>query len=140
MTAHIRLVMMVILVTALPSVAVDTKGWYRSYCDGAEIHLTNFPGHSSGEEFQLSLRTSFPGPSPEAHWTHSDLWMGEVSKVTGRRCNRAGKCDDATHADFQVTTQAKRHISGRYRIDFNAQHLEGEFSVHYRKGPIHICE
>jgi len=140
MTARGRLIVAVILATALPSVAVDTKGWYYSYCDSAEIHLTTFPGQHIGNELRLSVHTSFPGPSPQILWSHPGLWMGQMSKVKGRRCDRTGKCDDATHADFEVTGQTKRHISGRYHVEFDAQYLGGEFSASYRKGPSRTCE
>jgi hypothetical protein len=139
MGSHSR-VLVIVIFAALPSMATDAKGWYRSYCDGAEIHLTTFPNSSKGEELQLSLRTSFPSPPPEAYWTQPDLWMDDVAKVTGRRCKKAGKCDEATHTDFRVMRQTKSKLFGKYRIDFGDQQLDGEFSVHYRAGPLHICE
>ena len=138
MSARVMLAIVVILAIALPSAAARAKGWYHTTCDSAEIHLTTFPEHSSGEDLQLSLRTSFPGLN--ILLSQPDLWLGQISKVTGRRCDRAGRCSGATRADFQVTSQTKRRISGRYRMDFDGEHLEGEFLAHYRKGAQIVCE
>jgi hypothetical protein len=127
---------MILLASSATILAADTKGWYDICCDSTEFHFTQFPGYAAGEELRVRISTHNL-PLGEV----LNTWWGTHWTVTGRRCDHAGNCKDATKADIQVQRVTKRHVWGRYVADFNGQHLEGQFTVKYRqRRPLCICE
>ena len=131
-------VAMVLLIGSATSFAADAKGWYDSCCDITEFHFTRFPGRAgqSEEELRVSL---FRGRLPLVEVPNT--WWGTIGKVTGRTCDHGGNCEEAIKADLQVLWVTKNRVSGRYVVDFNKRHLEGQFNVKYRqRRPVCICE
>ncbi len=129
-------VAVVLLVGSVTVLASDAKGWYDACCDSREFHFTEFPEHGAGDELRVQIST---GRLPLE--VMPDEWLGSEFKVTGRRCDRAGKCEEATRADLRIQRVTERHISGRYLADFKGQHLEGKFTVKYwPRHPRCICE
>lgn len=73
-----------------------------------------------------------------------DKWWGQTKAgtVTGWLCNSAGKCEETIKADIQVHKVARRHVlgkyfsehaAGKYVIDLNGGHFEGQFTAKYKK-------
>jgi hypothetical protein len=129
-------VAVVLLGCSATSFAVDAKGWYDNCCDTTEFHFTRFPERAGAEELRLTLSR---GGLPLVEVP--DTWWGTVGRVSGRRCDHSGNCEDAIKADLQVLRVTKSYVSGKYVADFNGRHLEGQFTVKYRRRhPVCICE
>ena len=89
----------------------------------------------------MRLSTGMPLPLKAVMQAMLDEWLGSHFKVTGQRCDHAGKCESTIKADLQLQRVAKSLVSGKYRADFNGQHFEGQFAVKYRKrSPLCLCE
>jgi hypothetical protein len=124
------------LVAAVPAFAGEAKGWYDGCCWTTDFHFTSVPGPIS--EGELRMRVRIPGiqltPAP-------DVWWSKLGEVKGQWCASPDHCEDATMADIQVLKGSKRRLWGKYIVDFKGHHLEGRFSVRYRKRvPLCICE
>jgi hypothetical protein len=133
-------IFMVLLVGSAASFAADAKGWYDNCCDMTEFHFTRFPEQAGKDNGEDDLRvTLFRGRLPLVEVP--DTWWGTMGKVTGRKCDHGGNCEEAIKADLQVLRVTKSHIWGIYVVDFNNRHLEGRFNVKYRqRRPVCICE
>ncbi len=130
-------VAVVLLAGSAIMLAADAKGWYDVCCDATEFHFSQLPENAAGKELRVRLSTGTRLPLDAM----PDEWLGAHWKVTGRRCDSAGNCEEAIKADFKMERVTKRHVSGRYLADFNGQHLEGQFTVKYRqRHPLCICE
>ena len=130
--------LVVVLITSVkPAFASDAKGWYEGCCNTVDFHIVEFKGRAPGEELRVRMHSG----GYLQLMAYPDLWCSEVATIKGQRCNRAEKCEDGTRADIQVLKATKRRISGKYIVDFNRQHFEGQFSAKYRKRhPQCICE
>jgi hypothetical protein len=61
--------------------------------------------------------------------------------ASGQNCSKTGECMEVTKARLQFQEMGKKRASGRYQIDFEEHHLEGEYKVKYRhKGKPCMCE
>ncbi|MFY9676945.1 MAG: hypothetical protein WB817_09190 [Terriglobales bacterium] len=133
----LRKLVLILLALSAPAFADDTKGWYDGCCQMMDFHFTHFAASAAGGELRLQLKTSLPiSPQP-------DIWWGKdrVGSVTAQRCNKAGQCNEATRADIQLLKFSRRRAWGKYWADFSGEHIEGEFSVKYRKRvPLCTCE
>jgi len=131
---------MVLFAAAIPAFGAKTAGWLQACCDTADFRFTKFPGRAAGEE--LRIRISSHGANWMIYRFLND-WWGTLGggKVTGERCNQAGECEKTTKSDLQVQKVTMRRMFGKYVVDINGQHLEGQFVVKYRKrDPKCICE
>jgi len=126
-----------LITSVMPAFAGDAKGWYEGCCTTVDFHIVEFPGRAPGEELRLRMHSG----GYLQLMAYPDLWWSKVATIKGQRCTRADKCEDGTGADIQVLKATKRRITGKYVVDFNGQHFEGQFSVKYRKRhPQCICE
>jgi hypothetical protein len=111
----------------------DAKGWCQICCDTADFHFTKFSPNPASQELRLRLETGnlrlVPAPG---------LWWGHVK---GQLCARDGKCEEAVKADIQVEKMTSRRVWGKYVVDFENQHFEGDFSARFHTHvPVCICE
>jgi hypothetical protein len=144
-------VAVILLISSANMSAADAKGWYQYCCSSREFHFTRFSGRAKGEELRVRLEVGGMGAGFPLD-SLPDTWWGQTGSgsVTGWRCNSAGKCEEAVKADIQVHKVTRRHVlwkyfpehaAGKYVIDLNSRHLEGEFAVkERRRRPPCICE
>jgi hypothetical protein len=133
----LRRLAVILLALSASTFAHDAKGWYDGCCQTTDFHFTHFAASAAGRELRLRLVTNLP-ISPEP-----DLWWGKdrLGSVTAQRCDKTGQCDQATKADIQLLKFSSRHALGKYWADFSGEHIEGRFSVKYRKRvPLCVCE
>ncbi len=121
---------------AVPALAGEAKGWYDGCCEQTDFHFTSVPGAIADGE--LRMRVRIPRlplvPTP-------DVWLSKLGEVKGQWCVSLDSCEDVTMADIQVQRSSKKRLWGKYVVDFNGHHLEGRFSVRFRKRvPECICE
>lgn len=129
-------IVFVVIVVSTAS-AQDAKGWYEENCDGATFHFTKISGRSNDQRLELFFRT---GLIPFRLYPTGPEWRG----VYGKRCPAKGKCEDvavAPNAKLQFQENKDRVVSGKYVIDLNGEHQEGQFKVKERflKHPSRIC-
>jgi|SRR5271163_393098 len=139
MALPLRFFLIALMVQAIPpaSFAADGKGWVEEDCMGSVFHLTKIDGIAISPEIILRLNCGSRIPLA--------LCMTEAApyEVQGKRCSGDGKCEEATQAKVWLNKGKGKikSVSGRYIVDFNGQHLEGQFMVSYRKNRTHlICE
>lgn len=114
--------------------ATNASGIFSPHCDGASFFLSKLNGLSGDEELRLDLRQNFDWSTfrPEEVW----------ADVYAARCPHVGECESATHARIwlEKTTPQAKHVSGKYEVDFGAEHLTGRFHAKYRRDKNYICE
>jgi len=115
--------------------AQDAKGWFEEYCDGATFHLTKFAGQTERRDLRFWFRIPTPG-LPFRLYPLGPRWFDVLL------CLSEGKCDESAKAKMQFQERRKRVLSGRYVVDIEDEHKEGNFTVKERFGkhPVHICE
>ncbi len=121
----------VVIVTASSALAQDEKGWFEGYCDGTSFYLREFAAQTETQDLRFFFRSSlgftlFPmGPD----WRDTSL------------CIPDGDCDGTAKAKMQFLEHRKRHLSGRYVIDFKGKHWEGRFELKERlhERPVRLC-
>jgi hypothetical protein len=110
------------------------SGWYSPHCDGASFYLSTVDGLASDQKLNLNLRQR------HTWWSYrpQEIW----EDVYAERCTSEGKCEPATQARIWLDKGSPndRRVSGKYEVDFGAQHLSGRFVTKYRKGKGWICE
>jgi hypothetical protein len=126
-----RLALIAFCLIAVPSAwAQDAKGWFEQYCDGAGLHLEKFPGKAQTPElvFWFWTRIQFDRIQG-ADWYDVQL------------CPTEKHCEETAKAKMQFLEQRKHVVTGRYVLDFNGQHREGQFTLKERqhKDPGHLC-
>ena len=139
LTIHLRLVLIALVLQSTPSTlsAARDNGWFDEGCDDATFHITTIDGALAGQELVLRLDTG-NGIPLGAYLTGGD-WL----EAQGERCSGVGKCEQASQAKIWLNKGKGRikRISGKYTVDFDAQHFEGQFVVKYLKPKnLVICE
>jgi hypothetical protein len=108
----------------------DATGWFEQYCDGASLHLEKFAGKAEapGLVFWFWTRIQFDRIQG-ADWYDVQL------------CPTEKHCEETAKAKMQFLEQRKHLVTGRYVVDFNGQHNEGQFTLSERhhKHPVHLC-
>jgi len=114
-------------------------GRFEVYCDGVGFFLAKIDGAPAPGELVLFLYLDFP---PGAIYLPAEKWADVF--VYRKGCAADGKCEITARGrvwlDAEATPGAKR-ISGKYEIDLNGQHLNGQFVAkrHEYKYPPRIC-
>jgi hypothetical protein len=131
--SRLALVFLIVASSRL-ALAADAKGWYDPCCDLTTFHLIAVPGQPPNREFILRIATGMLHFND--YLAGPDWWT-----ATGQNCSKAGDCAEVTKARLQFQEMGKKRVSGRYEIDFEGHHFEGEYKVKYRhKGKPCICE
>jgi hypothetical protein len=131
----------VLLLAVFTSPAQNAAGYFEVYCDGVGFFLAKVDGPPPPGKLFLFLGTHFPGSPyvPKETWT-------DVS-VFRNGCIADGKCEAFAHGkiwldDTDLSAGSDvRHISGKYEIELNGQHLRGQFALKlhdYRHTP-RVC-
>lgn len=117
-----------LLLTSLPSVAVEAKGFVRpESCSvyeplgGDGLHLTSIDGHRPNKQVVIVFPT-------EGAWYYL---LNTWSDTTGAYC-RSADCELIAHAKFRI-----RHISQGLFIPFRGRRINGvsgDFSVEFNDG------
>jgi hypothetical protein len=127
MMIQLRFVLIAFLLqgSSTSAFAADNKGYFQDDCDGTTIHITKIDGQ------QLVLQLSAHGPLFFWYYSEESRWWD----AEGKLCSIDGKCEEATHARVWLNEEKgmNKRISGKYKVDLNGQHLEGQFVVKNRK-------
>jgi len=129
----LTLLAMMVLTISAHTFAADAKGWYDIGCYNATFHLAGISAQLPLQEFIL-------------RWQGGSLMFNTYLEgrdwfdVSAQPCS-VGTCQDVTKSKLQFQKIRRRHVSGKYQIDTNDQHFEGQYKVKYRhKGGQIICE
>ena len=124
----------------------DATGHYEIYCDGVGFFLGDIEGAPAPRKLLLFSYLGFPGGTFAGRYIGEGKW----SNVTVYRdgCLPDGKCEEIAKGkiwvdewDKAASDRAPKHISGKYEIELNGEHLEGKFAAnqHTSKHPVRIC-
>jgi hypothetical protein len=104
------------------------SGWFSPHCDGASFYMSKANGLARGQQLIMTIRQY---ALPWWNYRPQEVW----EDVSAERCFSDGKCELATHGRIWLDKGKPndKHVSGKYEVDFGAQHLEGGFLVKYRK-------
>jgi hypothetical protein len=140
MTLYLRFVVVALTVQICSPIlfASDASGWVEEDCSGATFHIRENTHASAGQELVFRLRLD--GIQLGAYWGV----LGEQGlDVQGKRCSGIDSCEEGVQAKIWLHQMKRRlkKVSGKYAVDFDGQHLEGQFVVKYRKhNPPVECE
>jgi hypothetical protein len=127
--------------------ARDATGRYNIYCDGVGLILANIDGAAAPGKLVLFLYVTFPPGTIGGRYIGQGKWSYVYVFRDG--CIPDGKCEK--NADGKVWIDAwdtagadegpPKRISGKYEVDLNGKHLEGEFTakLHSYKHPFRLC-
>jgi hypothetical protein len=137
MTFCLRFLLIACMLQAGHSISLaadDAKGWFEEDCSGTTFQIATFAGASQGEYLVLRLSSSHLA----APLFEGAGWLD----VQAKRCLGADKCEATAQAKIWLNqTKGTKRISGKYAIDLSGEHLEGQFTVKYRRrNPPAICE
>jgi hypothetical protein len=121
----------IVLLAASPALAQDAKGWFEEFCNGATFHLTKFAGQSGSQEIALWFETKIP----------FHLYPAGPDWVEVQVCATGQICDQSAKAKLQFQERRKHLLSGKYVVDSNGEHREGQFVIKQQqhKEPQHLC-
>jgi hypothetical protein len=138
MTISLRAVLLVLIfdlgLAAQP--AANSSGWYQDDCGSTTFHIIGKSQRNPNQEIVLRLKRGYP---PLGAYLIGAGWFDAEAK----RCSHPEKCVQATRAQLWLDENKDniKHISGKYRIDFDGENLEGRFLVKYRKHKgVFLCE
>jgi hypothetical protein len=110
-------------------IAADSGGWFEQGCDAAIFHVTTVERSSAIQELVLTLRTNAGGSV--GAYVGPNWW-----DVESQRCSAPDTCEHPIKARIRLDRATGRgnRISGMYSVDLpSGAHLEGQFTVKYRK-------
>jgi hypothetical protein len=130
----------VLLLTVFPTASSGRKatGHFEVYCDGVGFFLAKVDGAPAPGKLFLFLYTGFPGFPYVPKETWKDVY------VYRNGCIADGKCEALARGKVWLDNEAMpdaRRVSGKYEIEFNGQHVRGQFAVkvHDYKTPPRLC-
>lgn len=116
------------------------------YCDGVGIFLDKVDGVSASGKLVLFYSVPFP-PGTVGPYIGQGKWR--TAFVLPEGCVPDGKCETVAYGkiwidrwDAEDTKDAPpKRLSGKYEIDLNGKHLEGNFVAKKsrRKHAEHVC-
>jgi hypothetical protein len=141
MTQYTRFVVVALIVQISSPIllASGASGWVEEDCSGATFHIRENTHASAGRELVFRLRTD---DVPLGAYLQGVLG-DEGLNVQGKRCLGIDSCEEGVQAKIWLHQMKRRlkKVSGKYAVDFDGQHLEGQFVVKYRKhNPPVRCE
>lgn len=128
----------------LPASANTLKGRFELYCVDVGIFLTEIDGAPAPRKLALFFSPSFgaiQGRFPR------DTWY-DVSVYNDWCVPSKSKCQSVGHGKVWVDgpdpgpgAPPSKRISGKYEIDLNGKHLEGDFvAKEHNYKPVGVCE
>jgi hypothetical protein len=135
MSLRWRLALVALVIMAASSaLAQDEKGWFEGYCDGASFYLRNFAAQTRTQNMTFFFRS--PGMPLDFHLFSMGPDWWDVSL-----CVPNSECDETAKAKMQFLEHGKKHLSGRYVVDFKGEHWEGSFELkeRFHKHPVRLC-
>jgi hypothetical protein len=137
---HLCLIPIAILfeTLSLPASAADASGHYEVYCDGVGIFLANIDGTPAPRKLALFSGMDFPPGTMGDSYIGQGKWSDVVVLPNG--CVPDGKCEGIARGKIWIDVwdapgagdPPPKRISGKYEIDLNGKHLEGQFAVKRR--------
>jgi hypothetical protein len=121
----------IVFLAASPALAQNAKGWFEEFCNGATFHLTKFAGQVGSPEIALWLETKIP----------FRLYPAGADWVEVQVCATGQPCDQTAKAKLQFQERRKHLLLGKYVVDLNGKHREGQFAIKQQqhKEPQHLC-
>jgi hypothetical protein len=138
---HVSSVLIALLLHAVlsPLSAANATGRFERYCDGIWFFLNNVDGLPTSTQLVVFLHMSGPPyglPTPEETWF--DVY------VSHKGCRADGsKCQPLSQGRLWLNKGASdgKRISGKYELDLDGRHLQGQFVAKERKQTsARICE
>ena len=128
--AGVAVILMSVL--ALPAPAVTATGQYEVYCDGVGVFLDKVDSVPASGRLVLFYRVPFP-PGTFASYIGQGKWRDVY--VFPKGCVPDGKCESIAIGKVRIDQwdaeetedRPPKRISGKYEIDLNGKHLEGQF-------------
>lgn len=131
--AHLaaRFLLLVVALELYPlclSATNEASGWFSPHCDGAFFSLVNVDGLPKAQKLNMTMRhyaLSWQAYRPQETWEN----------VYAERCSPSGKCETATSARIWLDKcePNDKHISGKNKVTFGEEHLQGRLHLKYRK-------
>jgi hypothetical protein len=118
----------VLLLAVFPTASSgqNATGHFEMYCDGVGFFLAKVDGAPAPGKLFLFLYTGFPGIPYVPKETWKDVYVYRNGCIADAKCEVLAR--GKVWLDDEAMPDARR-VSGKYEIEFNGQHVRGQFAA-----------